>query len=52
MYQRILYESWTEWAPLAAFIFTLVFFTVVSWRGMRLRKDKAERMAALPLDDD
>lgn len=52
MFQRIIYEGWTDWAPIVAFGFTLAFFTLVVWRGLRLRKDTAERMAALPLDDD
>lgn len=51
MFKRIIYEGWTDWAPLIAFVFTLLFFAVVAYRGLRLRKDKAERMAALPLDD-
>lgn len=52
MYKRIIYEGWTDWAPILAFGFTLAFFLLVAWRGVRLRKDKAERMAALPLEDD
>lgn len=51
MYSRLTYESWTDLIPLAAFVFTILFFSVVAWRGIRLRKEKADRMAALPLDD-
>ena len=52
MYKRIIYEGWTDWAPILAFGFTLAFFLMVAWRGLRLRKEKADRMAALPLEDD
>lgn len=51
MYTRLTYESWTDVIPLVAFVFTILFFSVVAWRGARLRKEKADSMAALPLDD-
>ena len=51
MFQRVAYEHWHEIVPLIAFATTAVIFTVMALRGMRLRKDKAEHMSHLPLDD-
>ncbi len=51
MYKRIIYEHWHEIVPLVAFVTTVLVFGVMTLRGMLLRKDKAETMSHLPLDD-
>ncbi len=51
MFKRVIFDHWTEWATVASFAFTLTFFLFMSIRALRIRKDKAEQMSALPLDD-
>jgi intracellular septation protein A len=51
MYKRVIYENWADWVPYVAFgITALVFFSFVI-RAITLRKDRADEMARLPLDD-
>ena len=51
MYKRVIYENWADWVPYVAFgITALVFFSFVV-RAITLRKDCADEMARLPLDD-
>ena len=51
MFKRVLYEHWHEWLPLIAFGSTAFIYCLMSLRGITLRKDKAEHMSHLPLDD-
>ena len=51
MYKRVIYENWADWVPYVAFgITALVFFSFLI-RAITLRKDRADEMARLPLDD-
>lgn len=52
MFKRIIYDSWHDWAPLIAFAFTFAFFLVMVIRGLALKKEQADRLSQLPLDDD
>lgn len=51
MYNRVAYESWHDIVPFIAFGVTSLFFLAMSLRGLLLRKDKAQAMARLPLND-
>ena len=51
MFTRVAYESWHDVVPFIAFGFTAVVFLTMSVRGFLLRKEKADHMSHLPLDD-
>jgi len=50
MYKRIIYENWHVIVPIISFATTVLVFGIMTLRGMRLRKDKAEHMSRLPLE--
>lgn len=51
MYKRVLYENWADWVPYLAFgITALVFFSFVI-RAITLRKERADQMSRMPLED-
>jgi hypothetical protein len=51
MYKRVIYENWADWVPYVAFgITAFVFFSFVI-RAITLRKERADAMARLPLDN-
>ena len=52
MFQRIIYADWHAVFPIAAFIVAAVFFTVMSWRALRMRRPEVERFARMPLEDE
>ena len=51
MYRRVLYENWHNIVPMVAFAVTFTVFTFALIRSLVMRKDKADAMAAKPLDD-
>jgi hypothetical protein len=51
MYKRIIYDSALDWVPYVAFGVTLAVFLIFIVRAISLRKDSADKMARLPLDD-
>lgn len=51
MFKRVLYENWHAIVPLIAFAGTALFYGVMVLRGATLKKDKADRMSHLPLED-
>ena len=51
MYRRVLYENWHSIVPMVAFAVTFTVFTFACIRSMLMRKEKADEMAAKPLDD-
>lgn len=51
MFNRVAYESWHDIVPFIAFGVTALVFLSMSLRGMLLRKDKAEAMSRIPLED-
>jgi hypothetical protein len=51
MYRRVLYENWHSIVPMVAFAVTFTVFTLALIRSLLMRKDKADEMAAKPLDD-
>ena len=51
MYSRIVYENWHSIVPVVAFAVTFTVFTIAFMRALVMRKDKADAMAAKPLDE-
>ena len=52
MFKRITYEEWHSAAPIIAFILTFAVFVFFIVRALRLQREDAGRMAALPLEFD
>ena len=50
MFNRVSYESWHDIVPYIAFGVTVLVYLTMSFRGLRLRKEKATEMSRLPLD--
>ena len=51
MFSRVTYEDWHSIVPLVAFAVTFTVFTFAFIRSLVMRQDKADAMAAKPLDD-
>jgi hypothetical protein len=51
MYKRIIYDSALDWVPYLAFGVTFAVFLIFAVRAIRLRKDSAEKLSRIPLDD-
>jgi hypothetical protein len=51
MFKRVIYDNWTDWVPYISFGVTALVFLTFTIRAMTMRKDSADRMARLPLDD-
>lgn len=51
MFSRVTYESWHTIVPLIAFATTALVFGVMTLRGVLLRKEHAEHLSKLPLED-
>mgnify|MGYP003519531558 CR=1 FL=1 len=51
MFRRVITDSWHDWAPYAAFAITFAVFAVAFVRTLLMRKDRADALARLPLDD-
>ncbi len=52
MYKRVLYENWAEWVPYLAFGVTALVFLSFVVRALTLRRERADQMARLPLEDE
>lgn len=51
MYKQVIYETWLNWVPYVAFGVTALIFITFSVRALTLRKESAEHLANLPLED-
>ena len=51
MFNRVAYESWHDIVPFIAFGITAAVYLTMTLRGLYLRKEKADYMSHLPLDD-
>ncbi len=51
MYKRIIYDSALDWVPYLAFGITFAVFLIFIVRAIGLRKDSAEKLSRVPLDD-
>lgn len=52
MFKRVIYEAWADWVPFVAFAITAIVFVSFVIRAVTLRKEFADSMARLPLEDD
>lgn len=52
MYKRVLYENWADWVPYLAFGVTAVVFFSFVVRALTLRRERADQMARLPLEEE
>jgi hypothetical protein len=51
MYARVVYDQWHSIVPVVAFVVTFTVFSLAMIRSAMMRKEKADMMAAKPLDD-
>jgi len=51
MFQRIVYEDWHLVFPVVAFASAAAVFAAMCWRALRMKPERAERLARMPLDD-
>ena len=51
MFKRLVFEDLTVVMAIVAFVFTFVVFLVTTIRAIRLPKERREKLAAIPLDD-
>ncbi|WP_395718682.1 hypothetical protein [Prosthecobacter sp.] len=51
MYKRIIYDSALDWVPYLAFGVTFAVFLIFVVRAIRLRKDSADKLSRIPLED-
>ncbi|MGE9291892.1 MAG: hypothetical protein ACQKBT_12910 [Puniceicoccales bacterium] len=52
MFKRIQYAEWQEILPILAFCISFLLFLLIVIRAIRMRKDKASKMANLPLSEE
>ena len=52
MWKRLQLSEWTEVITIVAFVLTAAAFVYFVVRAVRMRKEKADRLASLPLDDE
>ena len=51
MFRRVLLENWHSVVPYIAFGTTAFLFLLMCARGVFLKREKAQRMSNIPLDD-
>lgn len=51
MYKRLIYDSALDWVPYLAFGVTAAVFILFVVRAIKLRKESADQLSHLPLDD-
>lgn len=52
MFRRVTPEEWIQLTSIIGFVLTFLVFLVAVIRAWRLRREKAERLARLPLESD
>lgn len=51
MYKRLIYDSALDWVPYVAFAVTAAVFITFIVRAISLRRERADKLSRLPLDD-
>jgi hypothetical protein len=51
MYKRLIYDTALDWVPYVAFAVTAAVFITFVVRAVSLRKERADQLARIPLDD-
>ncbi len=52
MFKRIQYAEWQDILPILAFCISFLLFLLIVIRAIRMRKERAEKMANLPLAEE
>ena len=50
MFKRLVFENWVDILPIVGFVVTVAVFILVVIRTVRMKQDRVEHMANLPLD--
>lgn len=51
MFKRVIYDNWADWVPYLSFGVTAIVFLAFTIRAITLRKERADQMSRMPLDD-
>jgi hypothetical protein len=51
MFKHVVYEGWALWMSCVAFAVTVSVFLLFAVHAIRLRKERADHLSRLPLDD-
>jgi hypothetical protein len=51
MFRRVVLEEWHQWVPYISFGITFAVFVIMVLRALLMRKDTADHMAHLPLEN-
>lgn len=51
MYKRLIYDSALDWVPYVAFGVTTLVFVIFMARAISLRRERADKLSRIPLDD-
>jgi hypothetical protein len=52
MFKRVIYDNWSLIVPVAAFAFTSTIYFVMVIRALLMKRDRSEKMAFLPLEEE
>lgn len=52
MFRRLVLENWTSLITVIAFITALSIYLPIFWRALRMKREKTDHLARLPLNDD
>ena len=51
MFKRLSYDEWQMMIPIIAFLITFIGFLVFTIRAICMRREEANQLSRLPLDD-
>jgi hypothetical protein len=51
MFKRLFYDEWTAMIPIIAFLITFIGFLILTIRAILMRREVADEISRLPLDD-
>ena len=51
MFKRVIYDSWTYWVPIAAFIVMFLVFCITTIRAIRMSRHERDHLSHLPIDN-
>lgn len=52
MFHRVIHENWASIVPIISFAVTAGVFLLVSIRALTLPKDRREKLARIPLEEN
>ena len=51
MFKRLTYDNWQMMIPIIAFLITFIGFIIFTIRALCMRKEQANQLSHLPLDE-